>query len=109
MFTTEESTELLQYIATNMVTKADLDESEKRVKSELRRELRKDINAGLQRVMDYTDKRVTQAEGKIIRLVRKEDEKVDKHVRATENSGAISHEESHRLLELGPFPKLKIA
>lgn len=127
VFTPEESTELLHYIATNMatkgeldeirmdlddmrtnmVTKVDLEEAENRIKTDLTTELRKEIKASEQRVMDYTDRRVAQAEGKIIGFIRKEDEKVDEHIRATEASGAISTKESQHLQQLGPFPKLK--
>lgn len=73
VFTPEESTEILTHIAQNMVTKEDLHEaisaSEARLTANLTTSittgLRKEIRASEQRVMDYTDRRIGEAEGKI--------------------------------------------
>ncbi len=74
LFTSKESTELLRFIATNMVTHEELDQKLDEKLDEklggLRQELRQEIRQSEQRVMDYTDKRVTEAEGKIMGIVR---------------------------------------
>jgi uncharacterized protein (DUF1800 family) len=110
VFTSKESTELLRFIATNMVTHEDLDTVlENKFSSfriDFRTEIQQEIRQSEQRVMDYTDKRVTEAEGKIIGIVRKEDEKIDAVVQSAEERKLFDRKESNRLQELGAFPKL---
>ena len=107
IFTPEESTEILTFIAQNMATKQDLTN----LATELRSEMsglasKKDLKASEQRVMDHTMRECAKLRGDLISSLRKEDEKADEHIRTNEGAGVFNTEESARLQHLGPFPKL---
>jgi hypothetical protein len=103
VFTPRESTEILTYIAQNMVTKTELKTELANGLASTESKLRKEIKASEQRVMDYTDKRVGQAEERIIGMVRKEDEKIDAVVDSAAERNVFEYAEADRLKKLGAF------
>lgn len=108
--TPQETTELLRYIAHNMVTREDLEinneELSKKIKEEIKGEIRMEIKASEQRVMDHTTRECAKIRGDLVVLIRKEDEKVDEFVRVVATNDGISSADRLRIERLGPFPKL---
>ncbi len=114
VFTPEESTEMLSYIAQNMATKADVEEMGASIRAEMatkvelqdfRIEIREELRGTEQRLRDYTDKRVTQAEDKIISFARHGDEKLNETIRILELARSVSTEDARRLIAISPFHK----
>ena len=118
VFTPEESTEMLSYIAQNMATKADVEEMGASIRAEMRgematkvelqdfrSEIREELRGTEQRLRDYTDKRVTQAEDKIISFARHGDEKLNETIRILELARSVSTEDARRLIAISPFHK----
>lgn len=105
--TPEETTQMLRQILEaigNTATKDNIVQI--RAEMATKEDVRKMIAESEHRVKDYTDKRIGEAEGKIIGIVRKEDEKIDETIRTLEVNEVVSTEESGRLQHLGPFTKL---
>lgn len=116
--TPDETTQLLRYLAQNSITKEDLknfatkdDLKELATKDDLKElatkdDMKKEVKASEQRMMDYTDKRMTEAENKFIMPLRREDEKVDAVIESAQQRKLFNKAESGRLQSLGPFSKL---
>ncbi len=88
-FTTQESTELLQFIAQNMLTKADAELMIAKSNSELR---------------DYIDKKDREYKGELNGSLRKEDEKVDEVIETLADKRVINSAKANELKNLTPFP-----
>ncbi len=123
VFTPEESAEMLSYLVQNAATKEDFavfatkedligfatkeDLVGLATKEDLKAfATKEDLGRSEQRIMDYTDKRIGQAEDRIIGRLYKEDEKVNEVIRTIEVKKVITKKESNVLQGFGPFPKL---
>lgn len=116
--TPDETTQLLRYLAQNSITKEDLknfatkdDLKELATKDDLKElatkdDMKKEVKASEQRMMDYTDKRMTEAENKFIMPLHREDEKVDAVIESAQQRKLFNKSESGRLQSLGPFSNL---
>ncbi len=86
-FTTDESTELLQFIAKNMVTKED-------VRMVIQEDVSPMINKAKHEIMDYVDRKDREYKGELNLALKKVDKKVDVVITAWE---------SHEFKNLGPL------
>lgn len=120
VFTPAESTEMLQFIATNMVTKDEFKEAIDKMatKEELQEvvdnmatkadfhTLRSEIRSSEQHMIDHMTRETNKVHGDLNVSLRREDEKVDEFICAVEVAGGISKKESMRLQRLGPMVKI---
>lgn len=95
VFTTKESTELLQYIATNMATRSDVHEI-----------VKEEIGKARNEIMDYVDKKDREYKGELNLALQKEDKKVDAVISTLNERGVISRQKSEELKNLSPFQSL---
>lgn len=95
-FTTKESTELLQYIATNMVTKED-------VRVIIREEVPPMINKAKNEIMDYVDKKDREYKGELNLKIQKEDERVSEVISHLHKQNIIDEDKSCQLKKMSPF------
>lgn len=95
VFTTKESTELLQYIATNMATRSDVNEI-----------VKEELGKAKNEIMSYVDKKDREYKGELNLALQKEDKKVDAVISTLNERGVISHQKSEELKNLSPFQSL---
>lgn len=99
-FTTKESTELLQHIATNMVTKED-------VRVIIREEVPPMINKALTKakneIMDYVDKKDREYKGELNLKIQKEDERVSEAISHLHKQNIIDEDKTRQLKKMSPF------
>jgi hypothetical protein len=93
-FTTKESTELLQHIAKNMVTREDVDQIVSGVVGKAKTE-----------IMDYVDKKDREYKGDLNLKIRKEDYRVDAVISTLRDKNVIDDKKAIELKKLSPFPQ----
>ncbi|OGH62211.1 MAG: hypothetical protein A2848_00595 [Candidatus Magasanikbacteria bacterium RIFCSPHIGHO2_01_FULL_50_8] len=112
-FTSEEATELLQHIATNMVTKADVKEVVTEVVTEIVPPMIEKaigemvppmINKAKHEIMDYVDKKDREYKGELNLALQKEDKKVDAVIDTLRETEVVGDSKSEQLKNLTPFP-----
>lgn len=84
---------MLQYIASNMVTKAELPGI-----------IREVVQPMFDEVKDYVDKKDREYKGELNLSLQKEDKKVDAVIVTLEEVGVVTSTESKKLQQLTPFP-----
>lgn len=105
-FTTKESTELLQYIATNMVTKEDVRVIiREEVPEMIKKELGKELNKAKHEIMDYVDKKDREYKGELNLKIQKEDRRVDAIISTLRDKKVIDDKKALELKKLSPFPQ----
>ncbi len=113
-FTSEESTELLQHIAANMVTRADVREIVTEIVTEVVTEIvppmihsivRPMIQEAKHEIMDYVDKKDREYRGELTIMLQKECEKTNKIIMTLHDARIISSVDAEKLVSLGPFSR----
>jgi len=89
-FTTKESTELLQYIATNMATRADVLEIVNDVVNEV-------VGKSKTEIMDYVDKKDREYKGELNLAIQKVDKKADSIIDTLSESKVINSKKANSL------------
>lgn len=126
-FTNEESTELLQYIATNMLTKDDVriivrEEIESLVPPIIERMVppiiqrivppmiesvvQPMLSKAKHEIMDYVDKKDREYRGEFNLALQKEDRKTDAIIETLQDGGVVSAAKAQQLKSLTPFKSL---
>ncbi len=105
VFTTKESTELLQYIAAKMVTREDVSEIViAAIEEKVPPIVNKIVGKAKNEIMDYVDKKDREYKGELNLALQKEDKKVDAVIEILSEKKLISKEKSEELKNLTPFP-----
>lgn len=108
IFTQQESTELLQHIAQNMVTKADVRVVVTEVVSEIVPPMIRELvppmlNKAKHEIMDYVDRKDREYKGELNMTLQKEDKKIDAVIDALHDKKIVDASHANELKKLTPF------
>ncbi len=99
LFTPEEATEMLQYLANNSVTKDHLDASF----VDFGKIIDSKLGKFSQDIKDHTTRECAKVRGDLVAIAHRQDEKTNEFVRTAAKSGTISRADAGRLQGINPF------
>ena len=96
----------MEFLQEQMVTKADLMQTERHFQSEMANmSTKKDLRESELRLLDSVDEKLTNLKGDLVVLMRGEDKKVTSLIKLLREKEVLTEEETGMLLEMQPFPQ----